>query len=77
MKKLNVNLAENNQRGTANSTLLTSWDLGMGIGVLLGGLVSEIIGYHAAFWMMWIVNLMGVILFLSYAKKHFDSHKLR
>ena len=32
-----VNLAENNQRGTANSSILTSWDAGLGLGVLLGG----------------------------------------
>lgn len=27
-----INVAEKNERGTANSTLLTSWDLGLGIG---------------------------------------------
>ena len=34
-----INLAENNRRATANSTILTSWDLGMGIGILLGGIL--------------------------------------
>lgn len=32
-----VNLAPNNQRGTATSTYLTSWDVGIGIGLMAGG----------------------------------------
>lgn len=31
-----VNLAPNNQRGTATSTYLTSWDVGIGIGLMAG-----------------------------------------
>ena len=37
-----VNLAPNNQRGTATSTYLTSWDVGIGAGMLLGGYIAEI-----------------------------------
>lgn len=58
-----VNIAPNSRRGTAMSTLLTSWDLGVGIGVLAGGIVAQWAGYHAAFWMMWAVNLAGAIGF--------------
>lgn len=72
-----VNLAPNNRRGTANSSQLTSWDVGIGMGVVLGGIVSEIVNYEAAFWMAWIVNLFGVILFLGYVKKHYERNKLR
>lgn len=32
-----INLAPNNKRGTANSTYLTSWDVGAGIGIMVGG----------------------------------------
>ena len=69
-----INLATNNQRGTANSTLLTSWDSGMGLGVLCGGITAEAINYHASFWMMWIANLMGVIIFFMLAKKHYIQY---
>ncbi len=72
-----VNLAENRHRGTANSTLLTSWDLGVGIGVLLGGLTAEHVGYHCSFWLMWIVNLLGVLYFLLRVRNHFEQNKLR
>lgn len=72
-----VNLAPNNRRGTANSSQLTSWDVGVGLGVVLGGIVSEMINYEAAFWMAWIVNLFGVILFFGYVKNHYERNKLR
>ena len=72
-----INLAPNSQRGTANSTLLVSWDIGIGLGILVGGIVSEHIGYHAAFWTAWGVNLLGVSIFYIFARRHFQQNKLR
>ncbi len=45
-----INIAQHNERGTANSSILTSWDLGFGMGILLGGLIAEIFSYSTAFW---------------------------
>ncbi|MBQ0080665.1 MAG: MFS transporter [Alistipes sp.] len=72
-----INLAENSQRGTANSTILTSWDVGIGFGVLGGGFVAENFGYSSTFWIAWIGNIIGVIFFLSYARGNFIKNKLR
>ncbi len=72
-----INLASNDQRGTANSTLLVSWDVGMGLGVLLGGVVAELSGYSGAFWMMWAANAFGVLFYFVSAKNHFMRNKLR
>lgn len=72
-----INLAENSQRGTANSTLLVSWDIGVGLGILVGGIVSEHAGYSAAFWTAWGVNAVGVAIYNLYAKRHFLTNKLR
>lgn len=72
-----INLAENSQRGTANSTLLVSWDIGIGLGILVGGIVSEHVGYHAAFWTAWGVNLLGVTIYHLFARRHFLKNKLR
>lgn len=72
-----INLAEHNQRGTANSTVLTSWDAGMGLGMLLGGVVTEFCGYHLAFWMGTAINLLSIILFFSLGRPHFLTHRLR
>ena len=72
-----INLASNSQRGTANGTLLTSWDVGMGLGITLGGLLSEAIGYDGAFWSAWITNLAGVVFFFVYVREHYLRHRLQ
>lgn len=72
-----INLAPHSQRGTANSSILTSWDVGVGLGVLIGGLFAEYWGYHSAFWFSWIVNATGVVLYYSSIRPHFEYHKLR
>ncbi len=72
-----INLASHEQRGTANSTLLVSWDIGIGLGIMVGGFLAEHWGYYSAFWGAWAVNLAGVIFFLSFARRQFLKHRLR
>lgn len=72
-----VNLAPHNQRGTANSSILVAWDVGVGLGILLGGVMSEHYGYGVAFWIAWAVNLAGFAGFWLYVKGHFEKNKLR
>ncbi len=72
-----LNLASNEQRGTANSTLYVSWDTGMGLGVLIGGMIAEHWGYHSAFWVMWLANAAGVLFYFLSAKGHFLTNRLR
>lgn len=72
-----INLAENSQRGTANSTLLVSWDIGIGLGTLIGGIVAEHVGYSAAFWTAWGVNVAGVVIYNLFVRRHFLANKLR
>ena len=59
-----INIAHNNERGTANSTLLTSWDLGIGMGILLGGIIAEYLGYDTTFWVMAAVHVIGLAAFV-------------
>ena len=72
-----INLAESSQRGTANSTLLVSWDIGIGLGTLVGGIVAEHVGYSAAFWTAWGVNVAGVMIYNLFVRRHFLANKLR
>ncbi|MFA6592956.1 MAG: MFS transporter [Bacteroidales bacterium] len=71
-----IDVAHHNERGTANSTLLTSWDLGFGIGILLGGVVAEFAGYDAAFWMNCCVHVIGLILFFTITRAFFERRRL-
>jgi len=61
------------QRGTANSTLLTSWDLGLGLGILMGGVIAEHLGYDAAFWMTVIVHFAGLASFWLITRRKYQS----
>ncbi len=72
-----INLAPNNKRGTANSTLLISWDLGMCLGVVLGGTIAEHLGYHAAFYFAWMMNALGALFYFTHIKNHFLHNRLR
>lgn len=70
-----VNVARHDQRGTANSSILTGWDLGFGIGCLLGGVVAEHWGYNTTFWMVAIENALSVILFFAASRQFFESRR--
>ena len=61
-----INMCSKDERGTANSTLFVSWDIGAGIGTLLGGVLAEAFGFGPAFWCAALVNLAGAGLFLLY-----------
>ena len=75
-QNMTINVAHNNQRGTANSTILISWDIGMGLGILVGGIVSELLGYGAAFWTVVLVNASGVACFFLATKTFFLKRNL-
>lgn len=77
MQTMFINLAPNNKRGTANSSQLTCWDIGMGLGVVFGGMVIHHTGYSAAFWFAFVVNLVGVLFYFIYVKRHFIKNRLR
>lgn len=72
-----LNLAPHTQRGTANSSILISWDIGVGLGTLIGGAIAEHFGYQQAFIASAFVNLVGILIFFGYAKKDFLKNKLR
>ena len=75
-QNMTICVAQNNQRGTANSTILISWDIGMGLGILLGGIIAEHFGYNLAFWSVALVNAIGVALFFMKSKRFFLERNL-
>lgn len=71
-----VKVARHDQRGTANSSILISWDLGMGLGILLGGFIAEAIGFGAAFKTVAIMQGAGMLLFIFFTGTFFEKRKL-
>ena len=71
-----ISMAHHNERGTANSTILISWDIGMGLGILAGGVIAELLGYSAAFWSVALVNGCGVLLYFVKTRQFFESRQI-
>ena len=71
-----IKLARNDQRGTANSSILTAWDVGMGLGIVGGGFLLEYISYSAAFWGAAVMQLAGTLLFYLFTRNFFSSRRL-
>lgn len=66
-----IGVAHNFERGTANSTILTMWDLGQGIGILSGGLLAEHFGFTAAFAVNAAIHVLGSIIFFTHTKRFY------
>lgn len=71
-----VKVARHDQRGTANSSILTSWDLGMGAGILAGGMLAEYIDFSAAFWGAAVLQGVGALTFFLFSRGFFQRRRL-
>lgn len=73
-----VNLAPNNRRATASSTYMTSWDIGIGIGLISGGWLADSAGGLPLAYLAGGIAVGGSYLFFkSVAGPHFVKNKLR
>ncbi len=71
-----IKVARHDQRGTANSSILISWDLGMGIGILFGGIIAENIGFAEAFHATALMQAAGTLLFIFFTRSFFERRRL-
>lgn len=71
-----VAVARHDQRGTANSSILISWDLGMGLGILFGGVIAEAFGFGPAFRFVALMQAVGTILFIFATRSFFNRRRL-
>ena len=72
-----VNLAPNNQRGTATSTYLTSWDVGIGIGMIVGGYIAEHASFKIAYLFGAVLTVISTYFFRACVTSHFHENRLR
>lgn len=73
-----VNLAPNSQRGTATSTYLTSWDVGIGIGLMAGGSIAQAFGgFDHAYFFGACLTVVSTLFFVLKAGPHFEKNKVR
>ena len=72
-----INMAPNSQRGTATSTYLTTWDLGLGIGIFSGGAISEHFSFSAAYFVADGAVLLSLLFFVFVVAPHYQKNKVR
>ena len=70
---LYVNLAPNNQRGTATSTYLTSWDIGIGLGISTGGYIAQQYAFDAVYLFGSILCVASMLFFNLYVSPSLPS----
>ena len=77
LNTLFLNLAPNTRRATANATFLTGWDVGIGLGIYFGGVMSDTIGFRATYSFGFMIFITSLILFLFVVIPHFNKNRLQ
>lgn len=74
---LYVNLAPNNQRATATSTYLTSWDVGLGLGIASGGYIAHYFNWSIVYLFGSVLCVVSMLFFNFYVAPHFQRNRVR
>ena len=69
------NIVVPNRRGAANSTAFMAMDLGMGLGMMLAGVISQRLSISSAFLFCSAFSAIGLILFLGLTLKHYLRYR--
>lgn len=72
-----VNLGQNSQRGTATSTYLTSWDVGVGIGLVVGGVIGQVLSFSYAYLAGTFLCIISLLMFKFVNIPHFERNRVR
>lgn len=72
-----INLARHDQRGTANATYFTFWDLGIGIGTMIGGFILDNLSFSWMFGICMTGLILGTAFFMLISAHYFEKNKLR
>ena len=65
-----VNFGAHNQRGTANSTYFTGFDIGVGLGMLLGGIIADKTSLSTSLIVSSVLNLLAIIYYVKIEKRN-------
>lgn len=68
-----LRIAPEDRRGAANASFMTAFDLGIGLGAILLGLVSERIGYAYLFTVTAVSVVVSLVIFAVFVKRLLTS----
>lgn len=74
-----VTLAKNEQRGTANSTYFTFYDLGIGLGMILSGFIASYCtdDFGFLFKISGVLAFLGLLMYIFYTQKIYEKRKIQ
>lgn len=73
LQAMAVNSSSLDRRGSANSTFLCAYDIGIGVGGFLAGFLIDLVGYKYMFLIISIANIISVIIYVLFGKNHTSS----
>jgi Arabinose efflux permease len=77
LQTLYINLAENDQRGTANSTYLIGFDFGLALGMLIGGYITGFMSFEALYLLASGLCLLSIFVYWFCSRAVFERKRLR
>ena len=72
-----INLGKDTERGIANATYLTFFDLGVGAGVFFGGIIAQYTSYSTTYAISLIMTIIGLLYLIFFIRPHFKANRLR
>ena len=77
LQSMAVALAPPERRGSANSTFLCAYDIGIGVGGGIAGLLISGLGYHQMFVLMAVFNVLSAVIYVLWGRNHPSSFTYR
>lgn len=72
-----VSTTPSDRRGAANSTFLCAYDIGIGLGGGIAGVLIDSMGYEKMFAVIGIANVLSVLVYLLIGRHHKTSTTYR
>lgn len=73
LQAMAVNIAPPEKRGAANSTFLCAYDIGIGLGGGIAGVLIDAVGYNKMFAVIAIANIISVAIYIFWGSHHPSS----
>lgn len=77
LQTLYINMGEHSQRGTANSTYLVGFDLGLSLGMLVGGYISGTWSFEAMYRTASTLCALSIPVYWTVSRPRFERMRLR
>lgn len=73
LQAMAVNSSSLDRRGSANSTFLCAYDIGIGVGGFLAGFFIDLVGYKYMFLIISIANILSIFIYVLFGRNHPSS----